>query len=73
MYKKILMLLIIIFLLVMLPLFSYAQQESRTIDDIIKKWQQLKPTFDGDPYEIKPSIKPPYQAGKLKKKYLETS
>lgn len=71
MHKKTLTLLSVIFLVVMLPLFSYAQQESRTIDDIIKKWQQLKPTFEGDPYEIKPSVKPPYQAGKLKKKYLE--
>lgn len=36
-----------------------------TISEIKQKWKQYEPTFQGDPYVVKPNVTPPYSIGKL--------
>lgn len=43
----------------------------RTMQDIRKRWSQLKPTFTGDPYLVKPVATSPQAPGKLQPGFLQ--
>ena len=41
----------------------------RSREEVIDKWEQYKPTFNGDPFVEQPKLTPPHMPGKLKQAY----
>ncbi|MGX1902682.1 CAP and S-layer homology domain-containing protein [Thermolongibacillus altinsuensis] len=42
-----------------------------TIPEIKQKWKEYEPTFQGDPYVVKPNVTPPYSIGKLNNQIID--
>ncbi|NLK53079.1 MAG: hypothetical protein GX295_11670 [Syntrophomonadaceae bacterium] len=51
--------------------FITAGDYERSKEDIIARWRELKPTFEGYPYIEEPRVAAPYSPGKLKPEYIQ--